>query len=378
MGKDANWGWLDAFNPNIPTGITDAMSYEQQLERCYKKMHEVLCAVRSLYAKFGYYDETIDALYKDVDAHIKTEVAKQLSPFEADITDRIDDFITANNNWADSLTKSLSQWQATTQQNLTQQIQFVDSDLQNLRAAHNRDIRSLNGKLDLYGLAIEQINSTLSKDIADTRALIANMETEFLKFKVHVDNQLAQRLKEMEDKLDAQIARANGDMLIVTDPTTGQQTSLKDALNSLVDAGTPYPITYQQYNAMGTTYQDYNARQIPFWQYNNWAGLLFLSDTQVKPETDRLWDSVYGLWSQVQRIDNRLYNKDWFSPVNGQMSTLEDLFAQLFNYMQDMGEAGINIARYASYNLTMQDYEAKSTKHNLTIERYNQHARFLL
>lgn len=378
MDKDLDCGWLDAFNPNIPTGITDAMSYVKQLECCYKKMRDVLCEVKKLYTKFGYYDDTIDNLYNDVNAHIKTEVAKQLSPIESDITDRIDDFITANNEWADRLAKSIASWQASVQQNLTQQIQFVDSDLQNLREAHNRDIRNLDDKIALYGLAIEQVNTELSKDIADTRVLIANLDTEFLKFKMHVDNQLAQRLKSMEDKLDAQISRANGDLLIVTDPTTGQQVSLKDALNSLIDAGTPYPITYQQYNAMGITYQDYNDRQIPFWQYNNWGGLVFLHDAQVKPETDKLWDSVYGLWSQVQRIDNRLYNKDWFSPVNGQMSSLEDMFTQLFNYMQDMGEAGISIARYESYNLTMQDYEDKTIAHNLTIERYSQHARFLL
>lgn len=378
MSKDTACGWLDAFNPNIPTGITDAMSYVQQLERCYKKMRDVLCEVKKLYAKFGYYDDTIDNLYKDADSHIKAEVAKQLSPFESDINDRIDDFITANNEWADRLAKSITSWQASMQQNLTQQIQFIGADLQNLREAHNRDISGLDDKIALYGLAIEQVNSTLSKDIADTRALIANLETEFLKFKMHVDNQLAQRLKSMEDKLDAQIARANGDLLIVTDPTTGQLASLKDALNSLVDAGTPYPITYQQYNSIGITCQDYNARHIPYWQYNNWGGLVFLRDTQIKPEVDPIWESLNQAWDSISSLERAINDKAWLSPVNGQMSSLADMFAQLFNYMQDMGEAGINIARYESYNLTMADYQNKSISNNLTIERYSQHARFLL
>lgn len=370
--------WLEAFNPSIPTGITDAMAYEQQIEQIYKKMHAVLGQVKQLYARFGYYDDKIDHLEEMVDTKIVGEVASQVGDAEKRLQSSINDLMDTINTLAEGLLNGLSAFKHDLTEQVQQQISMVDADLQNLRAAHNRDIKNIDDKFDLYGLAIAQVNKELGQQISDIKSLVANLNTEFIKFKMHVDNQLMQGLKSLEDKLDAQIARANGDLLIVTDPTTGQLASLKDALNSLVDAGIPYPITYQQYNDIGITYKDYNARQIPYWQYNNWGGLVFLRDTQIKPEVDPIWESLNSAWDSISALERSMHGKDWLSPVNGQMSTLADMFAQLFNYMQDMGEAGISIARYESYNLTMADYQDKSLEHNLTIERYSQHARFLL
>lgn len=363
--------WMDTFNPNIPTAYTEALSYIEQLEIVYKKMRRVLEQVRDLNKKFDNYDKKIDKLDKTLYTKIYETLLANLNKQIADLQEE-------QERLASEIMASIKKWQDDTGASYTGEILQLREDLQTEAGQRIIGDNKTHIYVDTVANALQNNVAKANRDILEVANTVAQLNTEFVKFKMHLDNQFASLARKLEDKINEQIARAQGDMMLVSSPTTGKQVTLKQALTELLEVRTPYPITFEEYNKMGITRDDYDVRQIPYYKYNAWGGILFLGEVHVHPYVDALWCALATMQDVDDRQSRYLFEPVHISPVNGQPSTIVDIGQQIFNYIQEVSEAGVSMAMYEAKQLTMDAYDKLSTQHNFTVERYSLHARYLL
>lgn len=267
---DTNKPWIDAFSPPIPSEYSDAMSYEQELRACHRKMVELINS----------FNDVTDTLTKYLDGRIAV--------IDADLQDKIT-----------MLRQDLSTEIERVSDNLFELVDLNNYNTNQRISSLNRQVTAINENLNRRVDAAEDsqrvLYSRLAADIKDVMDAVNAMQdklsqlgSEQLEFKVHVNSMFANLKAELTDMIAKQISRSNADNLLVTNPVNQSIDILRHVLADIMDVKTPYPVLAEQFNGMRITADDFNAMHIPAYLLDAWGGMVFFERLHLTDVMQRL------------------------------------------------------------------------------------------
>lgn len=344
--------WLTAFNPNFPTTFTDAASYLEQLERCYRKMHETLSYVHSLKQElaalaeeaarleFAKVKDGIDEDIQELELKIRVSEEKLLKMLQDNSTEMLS-LIHETNDITVDLINSVTD--------------LMDTKLLNLSVSTKTDIEELKGKLlslnklvDANQAHVAEELNYLMDDTTDMWKEIVSLYSEFNLFKQHVNNQFDSLCESLMRKLDEQIARIQGDLILVTNPLTGQPDQLRDVLSSIAQWKTPLPIKFKTFNSLKVGFTDFNAMHIPFLDFNNFAGLIFWKDVNYPP----FIKEINSINEEIDALKKTL----WWDFLTGNHISPYEAFRNLASYVIDMTGTPIAFENFNRWEYTFEQF----------------------
>lgn len=352
--KERNW--LNMFNPDFPTTFSDAISYYEQLKIAYDKMSECL-----------HYLKTHEDEMAKLAEKISRETAQNLvAQSESRLNSKIDGV-------EEKLETLISTQDAALRQLIARQIQLVQDTVSQIANEMDRFETHTNNRflnlIDGMDEITREINMRLMEittDLSTLETSIYTLESEMNTFKMHVTGMFKNELEILTQKIDEQIARVNGDRILVTNPLSGKKEGLHKVLVDIAQYQAPFPIKFSEYNRLKITFEQYNAMKITFLDYNNRAGLIFLRQLQF-PHYD---DDISHLQAQIDNI----YNTKWVSMLSMGLMTPYDAYRELTDYVLKNVAHPITFSDYNALEITVNDYNEK----NITVNEYATNADTIL
>lgn len=347
--------WLTPFNPNIPTEFDDALSYYEELKVCYMKMKEAMRLMRNqTYYILEKADNNTKKLILQSEKEIKTELREEYKTGDVEQRQYTDQEIAAAKvelkaNIAEIET-SLEAFKITTEAHMS----IIDDTAKNL----NQKLEIITGQHNSLTNFIVQEMQSMRNDIAEMqekltvlKSTLLDIYIDFEEFKVHVMNIVNSSIESMEAKINAQITRANLDMLMVTSPVTGDQVNLRKALRQLADNRADMPITVREFNELKITAREFNALKITGRQFNMNALYYlrkYLNNVELVPIISRLDE----LSHRVEELEKRIDNYKWLSLITGKPLEPYECFREIADLVMINHINPITGSKFNKLNIT--------------------------
>lgn len=344
--------WLTMFNPNFPTTFTDAASYLEQLQMCYKKMYEVLVYVQGL--------------KDEINTLVESESKKQAAITEKKLQAEIDALEQEIQDSENRLRELIHETNSNTVLLINKTNEIIRNEINLLKSTFENEIQlimnQLQNQIDLQDnmneLFIQRMNE-LNFATQSLRVDFSNLEKEQIIFKDHVNQQFSNLTDELVKKIDEQIARVQGNLILVTNPLTGQTDQLRDVLNDIAQYKQPFPITFEQFNTLRVTFEEFNAMNIRFIDFNNFAALIFWKDLNYPPFQKQI--------ESLQKEIDELKSIKWWDYLNGDYTTPFEAYKHLVDFTISIGGTPITFDAFNERNYTFEQFNAWE----LTMKQFN-------
>lgn len=273
--------WLDSFNPNIPTQFTRALSYLEEIDKCYRLMREAMMELDG------------------IEEELKAEFIKRIAELRKELNQNI---INSENNILTEMQIRNDIWK----EMLKEHEGKYYEKLNELRDRQERLEGIVFESFEILEDKILELNGDMRDEFSNIHENFIRIDNEFMEFldkfinfKSHIQSQVDTSIERMREEIEAQLERVNGDIIIVSNPITGERDTLKNTLIAIANWKQPIPIRFKDYNKMKIKFREYNSMEIKFSEYNNFAGLIF-------------WEKLNkGIWN------------DRFKELGGRISRLE-------------------------------------------------------
>lgn len=302
--------WLAAFNPDFPTEFSQALSYYEEMKRCYELMRQCL----------HYMKEHEAEVMAEVN-RIITEKLKNINQQIQNSVDELDEELSQKIEALDNELKGI----------IEAQITSVRGQIVNLAESMNRfevetDERFINilrGQEALTQEIQAQIES-LAKEMSSFESQIYMLENNFNSFKGHILGMFDAETKKLINKIDEQIARIQGDRILVTNPLSGKREGLGKVLQEIAEYKMPYPITADEFAALHITADEFAAMHISFNEFRDRAGLIFLPR--------RLSMKICPKFQNLDKRIKKLEDMKWLSGLSMDAMIPYDAYLELVSY----------------------------------------------
>lgn len=333
--------WIDSFNPPIPSEYSDAMSYEEELRACHRKLVDGIRALDNAQQNLKAY---LDGQITAINADLKNQIAQA----KADMMEALEQ--------ESQILQNAIQQSYDKSQTL---IMYVNRDLQNTKDALNARLdameQSNSNRYDQFVSDLAQVSGSISR----LTSQVAVLESDQLEFKQDVLTIFDNLQSELTGIIMDQISKANSDNLLVTDPKTGQIVPLRSALQSILDIKTPYPVTADQFNSMEITADEFNAMCITADQLDDWGGMVFFERLHLTGLTQRVAD----LEQEVSELKNAKVG----SQISGDLLSQYEYSNEIVQYMLSTKFKPITADDFNAADITAEDFNSKS----LTSTQFN-------
>ena len=313
--------WLQGFNPNFPSEFQEAMTYWEDLKKCYEKMRECLHYLQS-------HEKEMEELTKKI-------AAQMISASEA------------------RTNKKINTMQKELEENINKQIYLVQSSISNLYQNLNSFKMETNTRFLQFFAGQEKLTEEINQEIQKIyESAILNLESNFNTFKDHVNGMFESELQKLLQKIDEQIARIQGDRILVTNPITGKKEGLSSVLSDIAQYKNPYPITADQFNLLNITADKFNSRNIKVIDFNNRAGLIFFNDLYFPP----VWAKFDSIETQLQAIQN----EKWSSVISGDFMKPYAAYKELAEMFIQAFYQPLSANQFNELDLTADEFNSKN------------------
>lgn len=344
--------WLAAFNPDFPTEFSQALSYYEEMKRCYELMREFL-----------HYMKEHEA---EVMAEVNRIITEKLKNINQQIQNSVDELDAELSQKIEALDKELKGI-------IEAQITSVRGQIVNLAESMNRfevetDERFINilrGQEALTQEIQAQIES-LAKEMSSFESQIYMLENNFNSFKGHILGMFDAETKKLINKIDEQIARIQGDRILVTNPLSGKREGLGKVLQEIAEYKMPYPLTMDEYAALNITADEYAAMNITFNEFRDRAGLIFLPR--------RLSMKICPKFQNLDKRITKLEDMKWLSGISMDAMEPYDAYLELLSFVLKNLFNPITADNYAARAITVDSMEGL----NITAEEFALKANSLL
>lgn len=318
--------WLQGFNPNFPTEFQDAVTYYEEMKRCYEKMHECL--------------------------HYLMEHEKQMEELTRQITAQMINTSEARTNT--KINKVHAELEAT----INAQIKLVKSSIIDLSNNMDRFEMETNTRFSQFFSGLDLLTADLNQEIekiynqlAKAEADILSIESKFNDFKGHVTGMFADELQKINERVDEQLSRLQGDRILVTNPLTGYREGLGDVLRDLAQYQAPFPITASQFDSLALTADEFDAMNLTANDFNNRAGLIFFTRLNFPP-----------IWAKFEAIEGELEgikDETWASLISGRLLPPYEAYEELAQLFIGRQFSPITAAQFDALSISADDFDAK-------------------
>lgn len=213
-------------------------------------------------------------------------------------------------------------------------------------------------------------------------------------------------LKADTDFVNREIARLEDiihniqvDMTIVVNPTTGEWSSVQQALDDLYDNNRPWALTAEEYDNLGlrasefddianngmTAYNyDYLARWFLIYKFAMIKECKDYTDAQIKiiddkftQITDDITQTADNRWDYIQKCCSDVNNQIaelmfMYSPLDGKFKPIKHILQQMFEHLY--GENTLSALEYDNLNLSAQQFDDS----NITAYSYDWNGKEIL
>lgn len=357
--------WLNQFSPPIPTTFDKAIDYYEQLRKCFIQMQECLHYLRHheeaiqnmvvylVKVTAGKKDQELaEKLRKEfhlADQQVKTDLDNRITLTESQLQNKICQL----KSYVDCITGKLKE----NDKALNKKIEEVEKQYAGLENQHKTDIARIDNDIVQIYAEIAQTRS----DYMNLRREFNNMLLLFTDFKSHVLGILDESLDSMEKKLEAQVTRVNGDIIMVTNPISGTRDTLKKVLDAIYDYKTPLAIKKREYDDLHITKEEYDAMRITKRDYDNFGKLIFLRPLLENYVTLELED----VRNRLSRVESKL-NEKWVDAITGKIDDPYNCYRNLANLVLSFHADGVTMKEYRDKHLTMAAY----ADYGLTVREY--------
>lgn len=319
--------WLQAFNPNFPSEFQKALTYWEDLKQCYEKMKECLDYLQS-------HEKQMEELTRQIAAQMisasETRMNTKINKLQADLED-----------------------------NINTQIKLVRSSIADLASNMNRFEMETNTRFLQFFSGQEQLTEELNQEIqkiydqlSQDESAIYALESNFNTFKDHVNGMFEAELQKLLQKIDEQIARIQGDRILVTNPITGKKEGLYSVLSDIAQYHNPYPITADQFNSLNITADEFNSRNIKAIDFNNRGGLIFFNDLYFPP--------VWAKFASIEAELNAIQNEKWSSVISGDFMKSYAAYKELAEMFIQAFYQPLSANQFNELDLTADEFNSKN------------------
>lgn len=327
--------WLDAFNPNVPTTYTEALSYLEQLERNYKLLLEAICQLNGIREEVK---KEVEKWAEELRGEMKNEIYVCGEMLRADMIEQ-------NAAWYNALKNH--------KEDIEEDIRIINARISSMQVISDDRFRNILFRLEQMGFEVNEDLNAMNKELIKIKKDILDLSMQFTDFKFHIQAQVDNQIKEMINLIESQLEKINGDIIIVTNPLSGERDTLKNTLEQIAEWKTPIPIRFCDYNKLKMPYGEYNAMEITFRDYDNFAGLIFWKRLHIG-----IWDDRFA--ALEERLE-RLENEKWRDLIEMGENPPEIAYRNLADTLFQLSASPITCLEYTNANITYEEYENLNT-----------------
>lgn len=291
-----------------------------------------------------------------------TENKSAMDKLQLDVSQQLQNNLIIIDNTRNQMRAEMAQW-------YDRVVDDMDSTLTNVQSI----VDYLYAELD----RLEEQNTNYYKNITtiiyDTRSML---ET---KINLKADTDFVNReIARIEDI----IHNIQVDMTIVVNPTTGEWSTVQQALDDLYDNNRPWALTAEEYDSLGlrasefddianngmTAYNyDYLARWFLIYKFAMIKECKDYTDAQIKiiddkftQITDDITQTADNRWDYIQKCCNDVNNQIgelmfMYSPFDGKFKPIKHILQQMFEHLY--GANTLSAIEYDNLNLSAQQFD---------------------
>lgn len=348
-------GWLSSFNPPIPEVYGDALTYLQQIKNLYKFVNE---QVHHIKERLNWLEKNVENIAHEAGTQAAQEqldfFSSELKRIENNLNNLILQNIADHNDLRSDYTAKYSQAVSIARNAL-----WLVKDLERTLPKKISDLMDdykaiVEGRIDAFEILL---NAEVEKNASQDRS-IANISSNFLQFKRHINEILSTELERIESEIDEKISLANADNLIVTSALTGKPVTLSTALAELVGGGYSMPITCSDFDGLNMTCDEFDQLMLTCSQFDTFGYLIFFKDLNFDPINDIIKKEIDKI--QIE-IDN-LRNIKWLSALSEVPMNPYEAYQELANYAISQHFNRILCSDFDNLQITCSDFDNKQIR----------------
>lgn len=328
--------WIDSFNPNIPTQFTRALSYLEEIDRCYRLMKE---AIREL---------------DGIEEELKAEYIRRIAELRKELNQNI---INSENHLLEEMQLQNDIWKEMLQEHESgyyEKLSELYERQERLTGIVFESFKLLEDMISGLSYEIRVEIGLLQEDFIKMSNKFLKLLDDFINFKSHIQNQVDISIARMKEEIEAQLERVNGDIIIVSNPISGRKDTLKNTLIAIANWKQPIPIRFKDYNKMNITFSEYNSMEIKFSEYNNFAGLIFWERLNKG-----IWDDRFKeLGDRISKLEN----EKWRDLVTLESNCPEQAYRNAVDELFNLICEPITFSEYNLENYRFNEYNSASLK----------------
>lgn len=361
--------WLNDFNPVIPTAFDNALSYHEEMKKLYIRVGEAIQYVMENEARIrSMVEELVELMVTQRDEKLKERLRREWKLDDSKIYGRLDAKIL-------SLKRSIETEIDILKRNICAKFQEVNMDFTRLRGEFNQLTKEVqnfynntNQQFVIVKDMFSQVNETLTMHtgkLAEIMNQVSQLYISFDDFKLHVTGIIEERFAALSDIIEEQVAKMNGDILIVTNPVTGKRDTLKKVLDDIYGYRTPFPITAKQLDDCHITATELDALHVTAKEFDDKAYLILLPWINGDKSPGYL-TGIQELKDRVTVLEEKVSEK-WISGFTQKYETPYQCYVEIINFLQAHLARPISAKELDELNLTALELDEKHiTAYDLT------------